>query len=291
VPAANALSAKLGADVIFFNGDLHWTSSQAFLKACKARKQKKPDALFVLVTSGGNPKAAYRMARCLQRSYTKFWIFVPGWCKSAGTLIASGAHEIYMSDGAELGPLDIQLSKKDEVWTGRSGLVVDAAVRALEDVGERMFFHYLYEIKDQSSSVTYKTAAGIASDLVGRLLGPVFGQIDPAEVGENSRTMNITKEYATRLDRHAKNFKSKEWLSYLVESYPDHSFTIDRAEASEIFVNVKAPSLEMENLEQILGDLAVEPIDSDQLGAYEVRYLSEEPPGRLSVVESPGVAS
>src|SRR5258708_3665522 len=124
-PAANTLSGALGADVLFFSGDLHWESYQGLAKICRTRKQKKADVLLVLVTSGGGPGAAYRMARCLQRNYTKFWIFAPGWCKSGGTLIASGAHHIYMSDVAELGPLDILLSKKDEVWASRSGLVVD----------------------------------------------------------------------------------------------------------------------------------------------------------------------
>lgn len=291
--AANALADTMDADIVFFSGDISWNSANEFLKACKARKKPRKEVLLVLVTSGGRPHSGYRIARCLQQKYKKFSVFVPGWCKSAGTLIVSGAHHIYMSEPAELGPLDIQLSRKDEIWTGKSGLVVDASVKALETTAERMFFQYINTIKERHGSVTYKTAASIAVDLVGKLLAPIYSQIDPSEIGENSRTMNITKNYATRLDREAKNFKSQEWLSYLVEAYPDHSFVIDRKEAGEIFTNVSDPTEQMETLETALDELSVEPVDTTDGESFAIRILSDEPASHLTVVDSgpPGVAS
>ena len=44
-------------------------------------------------------------------------------CKSAGTILALGADVIIMSQYAELGPIDVQLQKEDEVGESTSGLV------------------------------------------------------------------------------------------------------------------------------------------------------------------------
>ena len=54
-------------------------------------------------------------------------------CKSAGTLIALGASEIYMPLVSELGPLDIQLRRRDEIVGRRSGMVVRTALDGLAD--------------------------------------------------------------------------------------------------------------------------------------------------------------
>ena len=44
--------------------------------------------LLILVTEGGNPDAAFRIARTLQCMYEHFYCAISGFCKSAGTLIA-----------------------------------------------------------------------------------------------------------------------------------------------------------------------------------------------------------
>ncbi len=49
-----------------------------------------------MVTEGGDADPAYRIARCLQDHYDRFSLFVSGYCKSAGTLVALGAHELQM---------------------------------------------------------------------------------------------------------------------------------------------------------------------------------------------------
>ena len=47
---------------------------------------------------------------------------IPRYCKSAGTLIALGASALYMDDRSELGPLDMQVTRGDEIGAMRSGL-------------------------------------------------------------------------------------------------------------------------------------------------------------------------
>lgn len=276
--SAQTLSDALDADVIYFNGDLKYASGKYFIFECRKRKQRRKNAVLFCVTTGGSADAAYRIARYLQRNYSRVYAVITGQCKSAGTLIVSGAHEIYMGDFGEMGPLDVQLSKRDEVWEATSGLNVDEAVRAMENTAEKMFLHYLSRIKGRYRSVTFRTAADVSVQLVEKLLAPIAAQIDPREIGENKRAMDITKNYATRLNEHSGNFKSKEAIDYLVESYPDHGFVIDFAEAGKLFKNVKPLTDEMSAVERALRQLGRDPLDWDDEGIqYEVKFLSRDP--------------
>jgi hypothetical protein len=60
-------------------------------------------------------------------------------------------------------------------------------------------------------------------------------------------------------------------LDRLISAYPTHGFVIDRAEAQELFKEVRKPTEPEERLIQVLGRLATEPSE------LEVRqYLSDE---------------
>ncbi len=67
-------------------------------------KPTRENVFFILCTYGGHPNCAYKIARRLQTKYKKFYLYVAGYCKSAGTLIAVGSDEIVMRDSAEFGP-------------------------------------------------------------------------------------------------------------------------------------------------------------------------------------------
>jgi hypothetical protein len=279
--AAETLSKALDADIIFFNGDLRYASANEFIEECRKRKGRHKNVALITVTSGGNADASFRIARYLQRNYAKegrIFSIITGQCKSAGTLIACGAHEIYMGDFGELGPLDVQISKRDELWEAASGLNVDEAVQALQDTAAKMFRDYLITIKSRYSSVTFRTAAEVSISLIDKLLGPITAQIDPKEIGENSRAMDITKNYAKRLDEVTDNFKSDKSIDFLVESYPDHAFVIDITEAQSIFRKVYPITNEMLAVEESLGTLGRSPLDWAASGiAYEVKFLSSDP--------------
>jgi membrane-bound ClpP family serine protease len=112
--AANQLASAADADVYLYNGETRRPSDEEVLCCCMDRKRRK-NAILILVTEGGDPDAAYRIARCFQEHYELFTCIVPGYCKSAGTLITIGAHELVMTDGGELGPLDIQDVKERRI--------------------------------------------------------------------------------------------------------------------------------------------------------------------------------
>lgn len=218
---------------------------------------RRTNVLLILVTPGGDPDAAYRISKLLQTYYSKFTILVSGYCKSAGTLVVLGAHELVMSNVGELGPLDVQISKRDELGELSSGLVSAEALIVLQKKGFEMFETYFIAIKDRSEGqITFKTASEIAVKLTVGLLEPVYSQIDPIQVGETARYMKIGQDYGKRLAAGGKNLKPRTLFS-LTETYPSHGFVIDRDEASRMFNAVRPPNIDEVELIEALGDCAV----------------------------------
>ncbi len=180
--AAAAYASKEDCDVAIFNGEIKSREADEFIIECRARELKRKNLLLIIVTPGGSADAAYRIGRWLQSAYDggKVTVWVTGWCKSAGTLLAIAGHNLIVSDDGELGPLDVQLSKSDELFEWNSGLTIDSALDALEARAMAMFEAYFMRIMAKSQGrVTFKTATNIASHMVVNLLSPVYSQIDP----------------------------------------------------------------------------------------------------------------
>lgn len=123
------VSEEYDADILCYFGNLFPNFDRKVLRVCRRRGKKRPNVLLVLCTPGGSADSAYRVSHCLQRQYSqecggsgKFMLYTPEFCKSAGTILALGADEIIMSQVAELGPIDVQLQKEDEVGEWASGL-------------------------------------------------------------------------------------------------------------------------------------------------------------------------
>lgn len=277
--SADGLADDLNADVVFLNGDINSGLDHRVITLCKKRKEKRENVLLVLTTPGGDAHVAYKIARYLQRSYKKFSIFAPGWCKSAGTLLAMGAHELIMSDFSELGPLDVQRGKADELWENNSGLIENAAFKALEGAALQMFKDYCMHMKEMSQGrVTFKTASDIAIKMIVGQLQPVYAQLDPLKIGENTRTMQIAEHYGFRLALHSKNLQNHECLEGLVSAYSSHAFVIDREEASGLFVNVSEADGRFEALSMAIGPYARFPIEQFDGEQTIIRYLSKAKP-------------
>ena len=64
------------------------------------------DLHLMLDTPGGDGEAAVRMCRSVQARCGELTVIVPNQAKSAGTLLAMGAHSILMGPTSDLGPVD-----------------------------------------------------------------------------------------------------------------------------------------------------------------------------------------
>lgn len=232
----------IAEDVIIYYGDISRVGYESVTKVCASERMSET-AYLVLATCGGDPHAGFRIARCLRHHYGKFKVIVPDLCKSAGTLITIGADEIIIADRGELGPLDIQLSKPDELLEQSSGMDIPQALDFLKQQTKATLSDLLWEIR-VNRRLSTKMAAEMASKLTSNMFNPIYAQIDPVKLGETSRANAIGFEYGQRLNVTANNLK-KDALVRLITSYPSHSFVIDRKEAADLFQRVRAPN-EME---------------------------------------------
>ena len=259
-----AVSA-LDADVFYVSGIL---DRDAATRLKEVGNRTSHDAcILILTTFGGDPDAAYIMARFLRSGYPNgFKAFIIGRCKSAGTLLALGAREVVIGSRGELGPLDIQVSEKDEPFRLASGLELFTTLNSLAQNTFTTFETYLLQLIGRSSyQISMKAAAKIATELTVGIMSPISGQIDPLQLGRRERALNIAKAYAERLG------VPNRVAGKLATGYPDHGFVIDLEEAKKLLPGkVRAPNDAEAGLETVLSGQA------ERIGLYEP-VLHESP--------------
>lgn len=233
------VGAHNDSDVVIYSGPLERPYDEDIMSVCR-RTDKQKNVVLYIGTHGGDSHAAYRIARFLREYYERFVVYVHTLCKSAGTLLCLGANEIIMSDCSEMGPIDIQLLKTDELGERSSGLTITQAMATLQTEAFSMFEDHFLKLRFRSGfQISTKSAAEIAANITVGLFSPVYAQLDPVRIGEIDRAVRIAIEYGERIGKD--NIKADS-LSKLVAGYPDHAFVIDRAEAKDLFVNVREPT-------------------------------------------------
>ena len=247
--AIEELCGSGAIDLLVFNGPIDRIGFDLVID------QTKPPVadtvMMVLTTLGGDADAAYRIAKLLCRRYKTFQLLVPSYCKSAGTLLALGASEIIMTDTGELGPLDVQIRKRDELLMRESGLEMVQGLQQLTSEAVDAFGKTFTEVA-LGTGLSTRLCADIAAKVVGSLYGNIFQQIDPIRLGSVIRANAIAMHYGKLLG--SKNLKP-EALGRLVLEYPSHDFVIDRSQAEQLFNAVREPNQTETKLVQ-----AIEPL-------------------------------
>ena len=235
----NEFCASENADVLVFAGGIR-LSATFLLREVVSEGQANENLFLFLTSFGGVPDDAYRICRFLQRRYKHITVVIDSMCKSSGTLIALGGGALAMSETAELGPLDIQLAKMNEIGEEySSGMVYGEALSVLRRETFDVFKYFAKQMKEDSGmNLSTKLAIDTAALITNGLFSPVFGQLDPVKLGENERDINIVVEYGQRLAEYGKNLKEDALLK-LRGKYPSHSFVIDREEAAKLFRRVR----------------------------------------------------
>jgi hypothetical protein len=292
--AIDAFANELDIDVVVYFGDITAAESRWLVTECHKRRLRK-NVLLILSTYGGDPNAAYRIGRTLQEAYNtvprqhdpkakagatsvqkpmgEFWICIDGVCKSAGTIICLGASHLIMSEHAELGPIDIQLRKQDEIGERTSGLTPIQAVNFLENQSVVLFKRHFKELRESDDlGFSSKMASDIATRLSVGLLEPIYQQIDPIRLAEVDRSLQISKEYGDRL----KTDNVKEGaINKLIAGYPSHGFVIDRKEARDLFAKVEDLGAPLDEILQFFRAVADWVLGRDDTF---VVYVCREPP-------------
>ncbi len=229
-------------DVFLYYGEISREGYNLLSSAIESRIEKKEKAkmaCLILVTLGGDPHAAFRIARALRHHYSMLDIFIPDRCKSAGTLICIAADTLIFGDRGELGPLDVQISKPGEFFENMSGLNL---IQALDDLRDRMLesFKKMFEGISIETPLPTKQVAELAKELAKEFISPIVAKIDPITLGEQQRALRIAHEYGLRLIEMSDcgSLKREDNLASLIRDYPSHGFVIDRKEAKERLFNI-----------------------------------------------------
>lgn len=232
---------RVNCDILIVNSEVDHQLYYEILH-CVSQKRRNNNVILCLVTHGGLASDAYRVGRYLQTIYDDFTIFVPSFCKSAGTLIACAAQQIIMSPWGEIGPLDAQLAKQDEIAGRRSGLTTRSALADLKNHALELYEHFAVNIVTRSGNlVSFKLASEIAAKAASDMMSNIYSQINPVALGQDIRDLSVASAYCERLNRKYNNVRP-DAIRKLVHEYPTHDFVIDNEEAKELFNRIELPS-------------------------------------------------
>jgi hypothetical protein len=259
--AADAVSEEYGADVYLYSGEID-DDGLGQLVTALSRHKTKDKAILLLTTNGGSANVAYQIARIFQKMYDEFIVCPPSYCKSAGTLVVLGAHRLLVDMVTDLGPLDVQLFKQNEIGARKSGLLAKSSFEALGEAAFSLYERLMLGITMGSGGlVTFKMASELSATIASNLLAPIYGQMNPDVVGSEHRDLNVAMQYGLRLIRHSDNATFLT-VNRLIEDYPSHDFIIDDDEIRDLFKNVDIPSENLYSVIALVGELAYDEASS-----------------------------
>lgn len=240
--ALNAfLKQAKGRDVIVVSRGINRQLHQDLSRKLRS-EQKNKKCTLILTTYGGNPDAAYRIARCLRHRYEHVRLIVPSYCRNAGTLLAIVADELVIGDLGELGPLAIQVTKNSELAERSSGFDIIQALQATLSRAQQAFRNTLTDILGVSRLST-KLARKFASRTAIGVTEPIHAQISPLRLGEMQRAIHIAHKYGQRLNKCTGALRPGS-LEKLFAENPTHDFVMGRKEAATLFSNISLPTSE-----------------------------------------------
>jgi hypothetical protein len=224
-----------------------WISVRQLLKDCEG------DALDVVVHSpGGDPEAAYLIARELGRRFAKRTVFVPFYAKSAATLLSLVGDEIVLTSLGELGPIDLQVQEP------RPGELADFTsclqrFKALEQLQRHALetFNSVVSI-GLAQGMSLMDACQVGSDMTGKLMAPLYAQLSPERIGQSARHLEAAEQYAERLLRRYRleiaDDDRTSIIRMLGRGYPSHAFIVDLEELVDLGLTARLTDGEEERL-------------------------------------------
>ena len=134
----------------------------------------------IIETPGGDGSVAEDVVKLLRQKYDDIGFIVPGWAKSAGTIMAMAADEILMSPASALGPIDAQI-----MWQGKM-FSAEALLEGME------------RIKDEV----------VATGALNKAYVPMLQNLSPGEIQDARNKL----DFATRLvSDWLARYKFKNW--------------------------------------------------------------------------------
>jgi len=119
----------------------------------------------ILETPGGYAEVAEDIVRLLRSKYDDIAVIIPGWAKSAGTILAMAADEILMESVSGLGPIDAQLTWQGKVFSAEA------------------FLEMINKIKEET----------VTTGSLNRAYIPILQNISPGEIQSAQNALDFAK--------------------------------------------------------------------------------------------------
>jgi Serine dehydrogenase proteinase len=224
-------------------GDLGESTERRVQVACEKRfgfpKPQPEETINVILDSTGGPlDSAFRTVLYLSRYAETLNVYVPRKAKSASTLIAVGANQLFMSPFGELGPLDTQIRDPRNPTDYISALDCYQSVDYVREFG----FSTLSQALKQLAAVTQgklllTDSLDAAAQFAIGSITPMLSQTRSLDFGAWGRSLKMGEKYAQILICRAAQIdqlKAEKIASRLVYGYTHHLFPIDITEARDM---------------------------------------------------------
>lgn len=186
-----------------------------------------------LDSPGGDAHSAYKLALMLRAAASKVRVVVPDFAKSAATLLAIAADEIYLAPGADLGPLDGQMVDEGSISGSISALSIARAADEVARDAVQMAIDGgadLLAITGLSRAQTIEAMLSFSASFS----EPLVCQLDPKVVHSAKQTLKVTAKYAEHLLREVGSNDPEGIAKALVETFPTHGYVISPNEAKAL---------------------------------------------------------
>jgi hypothetical protein len=179
---------------------------------------------FLVFTAGGDTLAAFGLARLLREFAKWVGILVPDRCFSAGTLLALGANEIYMTRAGTLSPIDpsvtTQLNPSSDGPMPGTRQLLPVSVESV--AGFKSLIENDWGIKNQ--------------EMLTQLFKVLADRVHPLALGDVYRSRQQIERLAYQLmKKHRRDRKNvQKVISTLTRGLGSHDYPISRTEAREL---------------------------------------------------------
>lgn len=210
----------------------------------KPRPNPKLTLHLLLDSPGGSLDAAYSTALYLSAYTNDLKVYVPDRAKSASTLLAIGARELYLSGFGELGPLDTQLHDPRNPAKFASALDCYQSVDYVRKFAITTIGEVLRSLIDKTEKeVPLGQLLDDAEKFALGAINPMLENVSALDFGGWGRSLRIGEHYTQRLLESQATIVDRELIKNiahnLVYGYTHHPFPIDYHEAKRIELPVK----------------------------------------------------
>lgn len=231
------LAVHRGRPVLCLSCGMDWICVDA-VRRISEQLEGIGELSILLDSPGGDIECAYRSILALREVVSDIEILVPGWAKSAATFFCLAADSIHIGRYGELGPLDPQMQDRTGSARPISALESSKALDRLLNYSLESLDGIVLFLLDRTH-MDIPQAIQNSQPLFASIASSLYSQVDPHELGEATRSLSISEEYAVRVMQrwgYRELDEAQIWriTRKLVWDYPTHGFVIDLDEAREI---------------------------------------------------------